>query len=239
MRSAARFQVAGHTSRRPAHEQLQLGRSITTSHLSGNLRGSADNGEVMTIARLILIVALFVPSQAAYAQADAAQPAAAMPDPAAAPAQQSAPRPLAVEYSDAYALRRKIHVYASVATIPLFAAQYFIGDKLYQGDGSENLRSTHAVVGAGIGALFAVNTVTGAWNLWEARKDPKGRTRRLVHGLSMLGADVGFVATGMMAPDDDEGERGGDGGRRSLHRNVAVTSMGIATASYLYMLLTR
>ena len=53
------------------------------------------------------------------------------------------------------------------------------------------------------------------------------------HGLTMLGADAGFVATGMLAPEHDEE------GNKSLHRNVALTSIGIATGSYLYMLFTR
>ena len=143
-------------------------------------------------------------------------------------------RPVAFEYSDGYALRRKIHVYASLATVPLFVTQYVLGQKLYDGDASDSVRSAHAAVGAGIGVLFGANTVTGVWNMWEARKDPNGRKRRLIHGLSMLGADVGFLATSMTAPDDDEGE-----GDRSLHRNLALTSVGIATASYLYMLFTR
>jgi hypothetical protein len=39
----------------------------------------------------------------------------------------------------------------------------------------------------------------------------------------------------MMTPDDDEG----DGGSRSTHRTVAITSMGVAAASYVYMLVTR
>jgi hypothetical protein len=53
----------------------------------------------------------------------------------------------------------------------------------------------------------------------------------------MLVADAGFVATGAMAPENEsEGERN-DGGRRSAHRTVAFTSMGIATVSYLMMLI--
>lgn len=147
--------------------------------------------------------------------------------------QSGSPRAVAFEYSDSYAVRRKIHVYASLATLPLFATQVVLGQKLYDGDASDSVRSAHSVVAAGVGVLFGVNTVTGVWNLWEARKDPNGRKRRLVHGLSMLGADIGFVATGMLAPEHDEE------GNRSLHRNVALTSMGIATGSYLYMLFTR
>jgi hypothetical protein len=111
--------------------------------------------------------------------------------------------------------------------------EVILGQKLYDGDASDSVRSAHAAVAGGVGVLFAVNTVTGVWNLWEARKDPNGKKRRLIHGLSMLGADVGFVATGMVAPEHD------DEGNKSLHRNVALTSIGIATGSYLYMLFTR
>ena len=156
----------------------------------------------------------------------------ALADPSALQ-QGGSPRTVAFEYSDGYALRRKIHVYASLATLPLFVTEIVLGQKLYDGEASDSVRSAHAAVAGGVGALFAVNTVTGAWNLWEARKDPNGKKRRLIHGLSMLGADVGFVATGLVAPEHDEE------GNKSLHRNVALTSIGIATGSYLYMLFTR
>lgn len=144
-------------------------------------------------------------------------------------------RPQAFTYSDGYNIRRKIHMAASWATIPLFVGQYVAGQKLYDGEGGESAKSWHGALAGGVAALFAVNTATGVWNLWEARGDPNGRSRRLIHGLLMLGADAGFVATGLMAPDDDE-EGGGD---RSAHRTVAITSMGIAAGSYLYMLFTR
>lgn len=148
-------------------------------------------------------------------------------------------RPQAYEYSDAYNTRRRIHMIASYATIPLFVGQYLSGDKLFDQPGGEGRDSTaksaHGPLAAGIAALFAVNSVTGVWNLMEARHDPNGRTRRLIHGILMLGADAGFVATGMMAPDDDEI----GSSDRSAHRNVAITSMGVAAASYVYMLVTR
>ena len=73
-------------------------------------------------------------------------------------------------------------------------------------------------------------TVTGTWNLIEARKDPNHRARRLAHGLLMLGSDAGFVATAAMKPDDD------DESARSAHRAMAFTSIGMATAGYLIML---
>lgn len=148
-------------------------------------------------------------------------------------------RPQAYVYSDFYNTRRKIHMIASYATIPLFVGQYLSGDKLYDQPGGEGrdstARSAHGPLAAGIAGLFAVNTVTGVWNLVEARHDPNGRTRRLIHSILMLGADAGFVVTGMMAPDDDEG----GSSDRSMHRNAAIASMGVAAASYLYMLVTR
>jgi hypothetical protein len=76
--------------------------------------------------------------------------------------------------------------------------------------------------------------VTGVWNLIESRKDPNKRGLRLLHGLLTLGAGAGFVATGAMAPDS---EHGGLSDVRSAHRAVAITAMGLATASCLMMLI--
>jgi hypothetical protein len=150
-----------------------------------------------------------------------------------AAAAQDNQRPMAFEYSDAYNTRRKIHMIASYATIPLFVAQYMAGEKLFDDSNNSSAKSAHGALTIGIATLFAVNTVTGVWNLWEARKDPNGHTRRLVHGLMMLGADFGFAATGALAPDGDEDAK------RSTHRTVAISSMGVAAASYVYMLVTR
>jgi hypothetical protein len=100
-------------------------------------------------------------------------------------------------------------------------------------------------VAASIGVLFGVNSVTGVWNLMESRKNPAGRTRRTVHGILMLAADAGFVATGLLAPGEGGGEDGQSGrtqassGSRSTHRAVALSSMGVALASYLMMLFWR
>lgn len=132
--------------------------------------------------------------------------------------------------SDLYRLRAKVHRYASLATGPLFVAQFISGERLYDGKGG---RDAHGALAAGVAGLFAVNTVTGVWNLWEGRKDPNHRTKRLVHGLVMLGCDAGFAITGAIAPGDE------GGGNRSLHRKVAIAAMGIAGANYLFMLLTK
>jgi uncharacterized membrane protein HdeD (DUF308 family) len=168
-------------------------------------------------------------------------PAILTPEEAAAQAGQTPARPKAVSYSDAYFVRAKIHKYASLATVPLFVAETIVGQKLYDGNGSESLRDAHSGLATGIAVLFAANTVTGAWNLWEGRKDPNGRTKRLVHGILMFIADAGFVATGALAPDDDEdeGPGGRDGGGRSAHRTVALLSMGVAVVGGIYMLIAK
>jgi len=146
------------------------------------------------------------------------------------------PRPRAVEYSNAYTVRLTIHRYASYATLPLFVAEYALGRSLYNqspDSTSSSLRSAHSAVAIGIAGLFGVNTVTGGWNLWDARKDPAGRTRRYVHSALMLLSDAGFVATGALAP----GHNTVDTNRRSLHRTVAIASMSTALAGYLMMLI--
>jgi hypothetical protein len=144
-------------------------------------------------------------------------------------------RPRAVEYSDAYYTRLTIHRYASYAELPLFAVEYALGQRILNGDrtgdiASQGTRSAHKVVAGGLGALFAVNTVTGVWNLIEARKDPAGRTRRDLHALGMLLADAGFLYTASLAGDARESL---DAANR--HRNAAIASISVATASTLMM----
>jgi hypothetical protein len=152
-----------------------------------------------------------------------------------APADTGERRPRAVEYSDAYYTRLTIHRYASYAELPLFAAEYALGQRILNGDrtgdiASSGTRSAHRIVAGGLGALFAVNTVTGVWNLIEARKDPAGRTRRDLHALGMLLADAGFLYTASLAGDARESV---DAANR--HRNAAIASIGVATASTLMM----
>src|SRR5512143_2410613 len=171
----------------------------------------------------------------------AAGAVAALFDTRATGGSQAAPprRPVAFEYSEGYRTRLKIHKYASYATLPLFVAQFAVGQKLYDGNGSDGCRSLHGALAGGTAALFGVNTVTGVWNLSEGRKDPNHRTKRMVHGILMAVADAGFVATGLMTPESEHGELGSEGGgtSRSTHRAVALTSMGIATVGYLMMLI--
>lgn len=144
-------------------------------------------------------------------------------------------RPTAFVYSDGYNTRRKIHMVASYLTLPLFVFQAVAGQKLYN-EGTSSAQSLHDAGMALTIGLFTANTVTGGWNFFEARKDPNGKTRRLVHSLMMFGADLGFVATAALAPDDDEGGSSGD---KLLHRTVAISSMSLAAVSYIYMFVTR
>lgn len=148
------------------------------------------------------------------------------------PASQTAAPTVAVEYSDAYRMRANIHRVASFATLPLFATEGLVGQSLYN-DPTEGKKTAHLAVATGIGGLFAVNTVTGVWNLIESRHDPNASRRRWVHGLLMLGADAGFLATAMTAPDSEHGMVDDS---RATHRAIAFTSIGAASASYLIML---
>lgn len=147
-------------------------------------------------------------------------------------------RPVAIEYSDWYARRLKIHQVASWAMLPLFAVQYSAGQQLLdkgKHDAPQWARDWHGPLAGATGALFAVNTLTGAWNLWDARKDPTSRKWRTAHAVLMLVADAGFAITPAFAEDEDEGG-GGGGSRLQTHKTMAITSMGIATASWLMML---
>ncbi len=177
----------------------------------------------MTSARRFVLVFVLL--------AAASSPARAQDPPAADPAAQqgSAPPPVVFEYSDAYRLRAKIHRISSFATLPLFGTEAVLGQSLYSNPTSGK-KDAHLAVAGGTGALFAVNTVTGVWNLVEARKDPDHRGRRLAHGLLMMASDGGFLATAALGPGDE-------GGSRSTHRAVAFTSIGLATTGYLIMLL--
>jgi hypothetical protein len=145
----------------------------------------------------------------------------------------------AIEHSDAYLTRAKIHKVASLATLPLFAAELALGDSLYNTPtGAGGKRAAHAIVGSGIVGLFGVNTVTGAWNLFgEGWTETQGRTRRLVHGLLMMAADVGFLATTASAPNSGNSRAALTFETSKVtHRNLAIASISVGTAGYLLML---
>lgn len=136
----------------------------------------------------------------------------------------------AITYSDAYAVRLKVHRIGSYTMLPLFAAEYALGQNLLNDSRPASwLKPTHVGVALGVGTLFTVNTVTGALNLWESRNDPADRARRWIHASLMLASDAGFAWTGAVAG----GHRTSD--QRQLHKNVALTSIGLSTAGTVMM----
>ncbi len=144
--------------------------------------------------------------------------------------------PQIIEYSDAYFTRLKIHKWASILTLPLFVAQYAVGQKLIDGNGSDRLKGVHGVLAGSIAGLFAVNTVTGGLNAIEAWKDPEGRTRRTLHTVLMLAADAGFVITAATARENENEGGLRRRGNNNTHRAVALTSMGTALVGIAVML---
>jgi hypothetical protein len=138
-------------------------------------------------------------------------------------------------------IRQKIHKYASYASLPLFVSEAIVGQKLFDRTISEgdSLRSAHSGLAAGLGILFGINSVTGVWNMWDARKDPNGRGKRMFHGILMLAADAGFVATAATAPHHEDVQGVRRTGDASTHRAVAFASLGVATVGYVYMLIAR
>ena len=146
-----------------------------------------------------------------------------------------------VEHSNAFYTRLTIHRWASYTMVPLFVAQYVAGEQLIsrrdRGEDAGSLSGLHGTLAGAVAGLFVVNTVTGAWNWWDERREPEGRTKRTVHSLLLLLADAGFVATGATAngiEDEDEGEDEG-GGSASTHRNLAIGSMAVATVGAAMM----
>jgi len=156
--------------------------------------------------------------------------------------QAPSPRAGSSGFGHGYFVRRKIHKYVSFATMPLIVSQAIVGQRLMDrtGDESGSLRSAHSALTAGLGAVFGIESVTGVWNMLEARKNHIRSKKHLIHGILMLAADAGFVATAALAPggDDDEGGNRGTN-RASTHRAVGYASLGVATVSYVYMLIAK
>jgi hypothetical protein len=146
-----------------------------------------------------------------------------------------AQRPRAIEYSDAYHTRLKIHQIGAYAMLPLFITEYFVGQKLLTSTNrSHSLKSTHSLIAGAVGVVFASNTITGVWNAWDAREDPKGRTRREIHGVLMLASDAGVVWTAMSGGN---AKRTVANARR--HRTIAISSIALSAVGTGMMWLWR
>lgn len=142
-----------------------------------------------------------------------------------------------IEYSSFYNTRLTVHRYLSFAMLPLFAGSFVTGDQIIRkGDTApEWARDWHAPFAAATAVVFTLNTVTGLWNLWDSRKDPAGRTRRMVHGLLFMVANAGFTYAGTTLAEQAVEEPS----KRNRHRTVALSSMGVSVASWGLMLLTK
>lgn len=141
----------------------------------------------------------------------------------------------AIEYSDAYYTRLQIHRYVAWAEFPVFGAEWWLGQKLIGfGDVPGWVKPAHGAVAATLGGLFAINTVTGLWNLYDSRNSTDDRALVWTHSALMLAADAGFMITGALAGDAEESTS-----RSNQHRNAAIASMSLATAGTLLMWVKR
>jgi hypothetical protein len=142
-------------------------------------------------------------------------------------------RPKVIELSDWYYRRLTIHRWVAYGTLPVFAAQWAAGQRLYD-DSREAptwAKTTHRVGATVLAAGFTVNTVTGLWNLWDSRSVEQGRVLRTVHGLSILVADGLFTYAGAKLSDEAEQSAA----KRREHRTIALSAMALTTASGLAM----
>ena len=130
-------------------------------------------------------------------------------------------RPRVVDHGDMYYKRLTIHRYGSYVMLPLFVTEYFLGDQLLDGDGGN--KGAHSLAAGAIGVLFGVNSVTGLWNLWDARNDD-GAARRYLHAGLLLAADAGFFWTALSAESPGVSRSGAE-----RHRKIALSSMAVST----------
>lgn len=159
-----------------------------------------------------------------------AQLLAAAPDSLPPPPQG---RVKAVEVSDWYARRLKIHQISSYAMIPTFAFQWAAGVQIWENGVSAPkwARTGHRVGATTVATAFTLNVVTGAWNLWDSRSVKEGRTRRYLHAASMAVASAGFTWAGAKLSEEAEDDRD----KRALHRKVALSSIALTAVSGVLM----
>lgn len=143
------------------------------------------------------------------------------------------PRVKAVEISDWYNRRLTLHRRLAYATLPVFAFQWAAGQQIWTKgkDAPAWARTGHRVGATTLAAMFTVNTVTGAWNLWDSRHAPQGRAMRTIHAVTMLVADAGFTWAGAKLANQAEL----DETKRALHRKVALTCIGLTVGSGVIM----
>jgi hypothetical protein len=141
-----------------------------------------------------------------------------------------------VEYSELYGIRLSIHRALGYAMIPLFIGSAYTGFELRnKGDeAAQWARDLHGPFAAGTAIVFGMNALTGVWNLIEGRRDPVGRTKRLLHGALFLAAGAGFAYV-TAAGDDIHAS----GRPNHWHRDVALGSMAVSLVSWSMMAVFR
>jgi hypothetical protein len=139
-------------------------------------------------------------------------------------------RTRAVEYGGFYHTRLKVHRILSWSMIPLFIGSYVTGDQIlkHRNDPPKWATTLHKPFAIATGSVFAVNTVTGLWNLWDSRKNLEGQTKRTVHSLLFIAATAGFTYTGTSLARDAVNRED----RNRFHRQVALASMGVSVVSW-------
>jgi len=182
---------------------------------------------------LFCLAVLLVPARDTNPPPTSASPASSPTIPVAVSTRPDTIRPKrrhAIEYSDAYAIRLEIHKLGSYTMLPLFAAEYALGQNLLNDASPPSWMSpTHGAVATGIAGVFTVNTLTGAWNLWDSRQDPSGRAQRWIHASLMLASDAGFMWAGAI------GGEAATASDRRRHKNVAIGSMALSTVGTAMM----
>ena len=141
----------------------------------------------------------------------------------------------AISYSDWYYRRLQVHRWGSWLELPVFGTEYWLGQKLINDVQLASwVKPTHGAVAGVLGGLFTINTITGVWNLYDSRNDTEDRKLVWTHSALMLASDAGFLITAALAGDAEEA-----GSSRTAHRNVAIASMGLATAGTVLMWIKR
>ncbi|HYD53718.1 MAG TPA: hypothetical protein VEA99_13870, partial [Gemmatimonadaceae bacterium] len=99
------------------------------------------------------------------------------------------------------------------------------------------VRPAHRTNAKVIAGAYAVNTLTGAWNLWDTRHAAPGRTARVLHAVSMAASMGGFTYAGIKLADDAKTATTFDAAQdaRRQHRAVALGSMGVTLVSGVAM----
>ncbi len=139
----------------------------------------------------------------------------------------------AIEVSDWYERRLRIHRYGSYLVYPLFAAQAIAGNQIIKDPGVAPAwaKTTHRAGATALALVFTSNTVTGLWNLWDSRAVEQGRTKRYLHALCMLASDAGFTYAGARLSEQAETSES----KRREHRDLAYASMATALTGIAIM----